>query len=159
MTLKKFYQATRIEQIVAKIYGITPDSMRIRSRADKVRIPRQICMYLMLLDTDLTQKEVGARFSLDHSTTIASRKVITNFIETDKQFNDFMNYLQFGIKNELSSSFLNPPEAKEKFIVKNTTVKLRNKVEVFRTIKESPFRRESKPMPSNTFRSGQFVNF
>ena len=159
MTLKYFYIVNRIERCVYKLYGITIDELKARKHPRKTCIPRQICMYMMLNDTKLTQGEIGDRFGKHHATVINARRVINNLRETDKDFNRFINYLHFGIKNNLTVDFISLPESKKKYISQHITIKSRDKVEKFKIVKKSPFAKESNPVVSNEFKNGVYQNF
>ena len=63
----------RIQQIVAKEWGVTTEGLRSKTRTKALTAPRQVAMYLMRELLGLQLVEIGAAFGgRDHSTVIHS---------------------------------------------------------------------------------------
>jgi hypothetical protein len=112
MTLRNVYKANRIEQIVSKIFGLKISDIKLGNRAREFCQPRQICMTLEIELCRISMPEVGKRFGQDRNTARNSQKSINDQRETDKEFNQFIDYLIFGIQNELKLYWLKPPPEK-----------------------------------------------
>ena len=53
-----------------------------KSRKSKITLPRQVAMYLIRKETDLSLSSIGWLFNRDHSTVHSACKLIEGFIET-----------------------------------------------------------------------------
>jgi len=100
----------QIEQIVCNGEKIEPEALHTKSRLAIVREPRQIVMYFADRETRLSQGRIGMYFNRDHATVINAIKRVNNFIETDREFRDKINYYQFRITN-LKTGYENMEQA------------------------------------------------
>ncbi|MCI0650712.1 MAG: chromosomal replication initiator protein DnaA [Planctomycetes bacterium] len=74
----------RIQQAILEQFSIRPSDLHSKCRSRSVVVPRQICMYLSRLHTDLSLGEIGLYFGgRDHSTVLHSIEKIRKLLETD----------------------------------------------------------------------------
>ena len=71
-------------------YGMSWEKVFSRTRKEPIRIVRQMIQYCMVKLTGLSFIEMGRLTCRDHSTITNSHKVIQNYMDTDKDFNDDM---------------------------------------------------------------------
>ncbi len=72
----------KIVKAVAEVYGITTEDVLGRSQAQEFALPRQVAMHLCRFELKLPYPKIGAIFSRDHSTAMASVKNIEKRIAT-----------------------------------------------------------------------------
>ncbi len=73
-----------ILQAVADYFGVDPQDMLGASRKQQIALPRQIAMYLLCAETDLSLAQVGAFMGKrDHTTVLHGRDKIRDLMETD----------------------------------------------------------------------------
>jgi len=73
-----------ILQAVADYFGLQAEELLGPSRKKQVALPRQIAMYLLCTDTDLSLEQVGAFMGKrDHTTVLHGRDKIRNLMEAD----------------------------------------------------------------------------
>ena len=79
-------QPASVLELVAKSFSLTTDRLISRDRSRAVALPRQIAMYLMRQEIDISLpqigKEIGGR---DHSTVMYAIDKITDIIERDER--------------------------------------------------------------------------
>lgn len=73
-----------IIRIVAKYYSVSPESILGRSQSREFVLPRQIAIYLCRNRLSLSYSRIGDIFSRDHSTVIASIRLVTQKVEQEK---------------------------------------------------------------------------
>jgi chromosomal replication initiation ATPase DnaA len=87
-----------IINIVCLHYNTTFHEINTKGRKrDKVFV-RQVCMYFADKYTDLTQAKIASKFGMDHVTMIHAKKVINNFLATDKTVITDIRVLEMKIK-------------------------------------------------------------
>ena len=87
---------------------------------------RQICMKILLDQTNMSQKQIGKVFSKDHATVIYARKVINGMIDVDKVFvSNYEDVLSFRFDTRKSISvIINDVDEFERFFkINNPNVK------------------------------------
>lgn len=78
-------QLRKMWETVCAYYMQNPDCPKVlTSRKPKYAIPRQLYCYIAS-EIGFTLSDVGHQIGKDHSTVIHSRKVIKNYLETDKK--------------------------------------------------------------------------
>lgn len=95
-----------IDSIIHEIETLTQISyneMISKRRFKELVEARQISMYFLKKKTNMTWKEIGRYFFVDHSTAIYATKNIENFIETDKRIREIVDKLN----TKMSTSSLN----------------------------------------------------
>lgn len=76
----------QIVSAVARYFGLSKDEMVGRSRRRAVSTPRQLCMYLIREETDISLPQIGELLGgRDHSTVLHGYDKISTQIETDDQ--------------------------------------------------------------------------
>ena len=69
---------------VANYYRVTVDSLRSNSRSRTIAFPRQMAMYLVRTETDLSFPQIGDRLGKrDHTTVLYGYEKISELRETD----------------------------------------------------------------------------
>jgi len=79
----------KIQEVVARRWGVTPEGLRSKARIKTLTVPRQIAMFLAreLLQTQLV--EIGQAFGgRDHSTVIHSVDKVKDALGRDRQFRE-----------------------------------------------------------------------
>ncbi len=76
----------RVIHTVAECYGVTTERMLARDRSRQVALPRQVAMYLMREDADISLPQIGAALGgRDHTTVMYGCDKIADLIERDEQ--------------------------------------------------------------------------
>lgn len=95
-------KATLVKKIVSDAYKIEPFMLESVSREWQIVLPRQVCMWWLRLNTNMSLKAIGRHFGhRDHSTVIHSMEVISDLVETDNKFRDDMKELDAKIRQEI----------------------------------------------------------
>ena len=72
----------RVQEVVARRWGVTPEGLRSKARTKTLTVPRQVAMYLMRHLTELSLVEIGRVFGgRDHSTVIHACKQVERMKE------------------------------------------------------------------------------
>lgn len=83
---------------VAQNFGITVDSIRGRSRSRQVALPRQIAMYLLRVESNISLPQIGEYLGgRDHTTVMYGCEKITNLLEQDHRIRQQV----VGIRDQL----------------------------------------------------------
>ena len=78
-------QPQHVIEVVAETYNLTTAELTGRDRSRAVALPRQIAMYLMRKEADISLPQIGSELGgRDHTTVMYAIKKITNLLETDK---------------------------------------------------------------------------
>jgi chromosomal replication initiator protein len=102
-------QVYTVKQIVCKYYGVTIESLSMRTRKREVVISRQVSMVIIKNKSSFSLKKIGSYFGgRDHSTVIHAIQTIDDLTSTDKKIKadfDFLSnvvteYLRTGIINQ-----------------------------------------------------------
>ena len=81
----------RIQQAVAKQWGVTPEALRSKTRTKLLTVPRQAAMYLCRELLAMHLVDIGARFgNRDHSTVIHSLERAADQLVTDPIFSQHL---------------------------------------------------------------------
>jgi len=79
----------RVQQVVARRWGVTPEGLRSKSRTKTLTVPRQVAMFLARDLLGMQLVEIGQAFGgRDHSTVIHSVGKVENQLKLDRQFRD-----------------------------------------------------------------------
>jgi len=79
----------RVQDIVARRWGVTPEGLRSKARIKTLTVPRQVAMYLARELLHMQLVEIGQAFGgRDHSTVIHSVEKVTRQMEHDRPFRD-----------------------------------------------------------------------
>ncbi len=91
----------RVQEIVARRWGVTPEGLRSKARTKRLTVPRQVAMYLARDVLGMQLVEIGQAFGgRDHSTVIHSIDKVGRQIARDHTFRDRVTQA----RTELSAS-------------------------------------------------------
>ena len=77
-------QPQRVVDLVADAFNLTSDRLMGRDRSKAVALPRQIAMYLMRQEADISLPQIGRELGgRDHSTVMYAIKKVTDLLERD----------------------------------------------------------------------------
>ena len=79
----------RVQDIVARRWGVTPEGLRSKARIKSLTVPRQIAMYLARELLQMQLVEIGLAFGgRDHSTVIHSVEKVQKQLQRDRAFRE-----------------------------------------------------------------------
>jgi chromosomal replication initiator protein len=79
----------RVQEVVARRWGVTPEGLRSKARIKTLTVPRQIAMFLAREMLQMQLVEIGQAFGgRDHSTVIHSVDKVQSQLSRDRQFKD-----------------------------------------------------------------------
>lgn len=79
----------KVQEVVARRWGVTPEGLRSKARIKTLTVPRQIAMFLARELLQMQLVEIGQAFGgRDHSTVIHSVDKVQNQLQRDRQFRD-----------------------------------------------------------------------
>ncbi|HEU4697751.1 MAG TPA: chromosomal replication initiator protein DnaA [Gemmatimonadales bacterium] len=79
----------RVQEVVARRWGVTPEGLRSKARIKTLTVPRQIAMYLARDLLQMQLVEIGQAFGgRDHSTVIHSVDKVQQQMSRDRQFRE-----------------------------------------------------------------------
>jgi chromosomal replication initiator protein len=83
----------RVQEVVARRWGVTPEGLRSKARIKTLTIPRQIAMYLARDLLQMQLVEIGQAFGgRDHSTVIHSVDKVQRQMSRDRSFREKIEY-------------------------------------------------------------------
>jgi chromosomal replication initiator protein len=90
----------RVQEVVARRWGVTPEGLRSKARTKSLTVPRQVAMYLARDLLGMQLVEIGQAFGgRDHSTVIHSVEKVNKTMRVDHRFRDRVEHA----RRELSS--------------------------------------------------------
>ena len=93
-----------IIKLVAKYYNIEDDFVNTKSRKRELCFPRQVAMYLIKENTNLSYGYIGGIFNgKDHATIVHAKRTVFNLMQSDKKINEDVKKLQKEIKFKSSA--------------------------------------------------------
>jgi chromosomal replication initiator protein len=79
----------RVQEVVARRWGVTPEGLRSKARTKSLTVPRQVAMYLARDLLGMQLVEIGQAFGgRDHSTVIHSVEKVNKTMKADHRFRD-----------------------------------------------------------------------
>jgi chromosomal replication initiator protein len=79
----------RVQEVVARRWGVTPEGLRSKARTKTLTIPRQVAMYLARNMLAMQLVEIGQAFGgRDHSTVIHSVDKVERQMVRDRTFKE-----------------------------------------------------------------------
>ena len=79
----------RVQEVVARRWGVTPEGLRSKARTKSLTVPRQVAMFLARDLLGMQLVEIGQAFGgRDHSTVIHSLGKVARDMTEDRQFRD-----------------------------------------------------------------------
>jgi chromosomal replication initiator protein len=85
---KNTLQAINIDRAICLIFNISPDALQQKTRKREVVEPRQLAITLRRCVLNLSLKEAGKAFYLDHATAIHSVKAVFCHYQIEQDFKD-----------------------------------------------------------------------
>lgn len=83
----------RVQEVVARRWGVTPEGLRSKARTKTLTIPRQVAMYLARDMLGMQLVEIGQAFGgRDHSTVIHSVDKVERQMVRDRTFKDRVDF-------------------------------------------------------------------
>jgi chromosomal replication initiator protein len=83
----------RVQEVVARRWGVTPEGLRSKARIKTLTVPRQIAMYLARDLLQMQLVEIGQAFGgRDHSTVIHSVDKVQRQMSRDRTFREKIEY-------------------------------------------------------------------
>jgi len=79
----------RVQEVVARRWGVTPEGLRSKARTKTLTVPRQVAMYLARDMLQMQLVEIGQAFGgRDHSTVIHSVDKVERQMMRDRTFKE-----------------------------------------------------------------------
>ena len=83
----------RVQEVVARRWGVTPEGLRSKARTKTLTVPRQVAMYLARELLSMQLVEIGQAFGgRDHSTVIHSLDKVVRCMKEDRKFRDRVEF-------------------------------------------------------------------
>jgi chromosomal replication initiator protein len=90
----------KVQEVVARRWGVTPEGLRSKARIKTLTVPRQIAMYLARHMLEMQLVEIGQAFGgRDHSTVIHSVEKVERQMARDRTFRERVEHA----RSELSA--------------------------------------------------------
>jgi hypothetical protein len=83
-----------VKEIVCSYFGIDSDSLNYNTRKREVVKCKQISMYLIHKNLNMSLSKIGRHFQKNHATVIHSVKTIKNYLEWDKDLKKEIDELE-----------------------------------------------------------------
>jgi chromosomal replication initiator protein len=91
----------RVQEVVARRWGVTPEGLRSKARIKTLTVPRQIAMYLARELLQMQLVEIGQAFGgRDHSTVIHSVDKVQRQMSRDRSFREKIEYARQELSAE-----------------------------------------------------------
>lgn len=88
-----------IQQAACEYFGETPIGIKLRCRERNKVLTRQVIMYLLKNNTQLTLKAIGEIYGMDHTTVLYSCKAIRVTMENDQMIKHAVKQLESLIES------------------------------------------------------------
>jgi chromosomal replication initiator protein len=83
----------RVQEVVARRWGVTPEGLRSKARTKTLTVPRQVAMFLTRELLGMQLVEIGQAFGgRDHSTVIHSLDKVHQYMASDHKFRDRVDH-------------------------------------------------------------------
>ena len=88
-TIQSLPSVDRVQEVVARRWGVTPEGLRSKARTRTLTVPRQVAMFLARELLGMQLVEIGQAFGgRDHSTVIHSLDKVQKEMVRDRRFRD-----------------------------------------------------------------------
>lgn len=88
-TPRQLPSMNRLQEVVARRWGVTPEGLRSKARIKTLTVPRQIAMYLAREHLQMNLVDIGQAFGgRDHSTVIHSVEKVVRQLGRDRQLRE-----------------------------------------------------------------------
>jgi chromosomal replication initiator protein len=91
----------KVQEVVARRWGVTPEGLRSKARIKTLTVPRQIAMYLARELLEMQLVEIGQAFGgRDHSTVIHSVDKVSRQMTRDRNFRERVEHARQELSAE-----------------------------------------------------------
>jgi chromosomal replication initiator protein len=91
----------KVQEVVARRWGVTPEGLRSKARIKTLTVPRQIAMYLARELLEMQLVEIGQAFGgRDHSTVIHSVDKVSRQMSRDRGFRERVEHARQELSAE-----------------------------------------------------------
>src|SRR6476659_6132799 len=91
----------KVQEVVARRWGVTPEGLRSKARIKTLTVPRQIAMYLARELLEMQLVEIGQAFGgRDHSTVIHSVDKVSRQMSRDRTFRESVEHARQELSAE-----------------------------------------------------------
>jgi chromosomal replication initiator protein len=91
----------KVQEVVARRWGVTPEGLRSKARIKTLTVPRQIAMYLARELLEMQLVEIGQAFGgRDHSTVIHSVDTVSRQMTRDRSFRERVEHARQELSAE-----------------------------------------------------------
>jgi chromosomal replication initiator protein len=91
----------KVQEVVARRWGVTPEGLRSKARIKTLTVPRQIAMYLARELLEMQLVEIGQAFGgRDHSTVIHSVDKVSRQMTRDRSFRERVEHARQELSAE-----------------------------------------------------------
>jgi chromosomal replication initiator protein len=91
----------KVQEVVARRWGVTPEGLRSKARIKTLTVPRQIAMYLARELLEMQLVEIGQAFGgRDHSTVIHSVDKVSRQMSRDRSFRERVEHARQELSAE-----------------------------------------------------------
>jgi chromosomal replication initiator protein len=91
----------KVQEVVARRWGVTPEGLRSKARIKTLTVPRQIAMYLARELLEMQLVEIGQAFGgRDHSTVIHSVDKVSRQMSRDRTFRERVEHARQELSAE-----------------------------------------------------------
>jgi chromosomal replication initiator protein len=91
----------KVQEVVARRWGVTPEGLRSKARIKTLTVPRQIAMYLARELLEMQLVEIGQAFGgRDHSTVIHSVDKVSRQMTRDRGFRERVEHARQELSAE-----------------------------------------------------------
>ncbi len=91
----------KVQEVVARRWGVTPEGLRSKARIKTLTVPRQIAMYLARELLEMQLVEIGQAFGgRDHSTVIHSVDKVSRQMSRDRNFRERVEHARQELSAE-----------------------------------------------------------
>ena len=92
---------TKVQEVVARRWGVTPEGLRSKARIKTLTVPRQIAMFLARDLLQMQLVEIGQAFGgRDHSTVIHSVDKVARLMTRDRGFREKVELARMELSPE-----------------------------------------------------------
>jgi chromosomal replication initiator protein len=99
--IKALPSINKVQEVVARRWGVTPEGLRSKARIKTLTVPRQIAMYLARELLEMQLVEIGQAFGgRDHSTVIHSVDKVSRQMSRDRSFRERVEHARQELSAE-----------------------------------------------------------
>lgn len=80
----------RVCDVISEFYDLEYDSIRAKTRKERIVFPRQVAQYIIRTNYQIPLKLIGDFFSQDHSTVVHAVNIVETRMEQNKNLRNFL---------------------------------------------------------------------